>query len=131
VLRDIFAAVQDTRADVIAPGATIVSCVVDYTQQHYTSPDISIGAIADHFGVSISYISRQFKRSYGIGLLEYIHALRIEEAKRLLANTNKSIKDIATDVGFINSLTLSRSFKRHEGILPSEYRNISRQEKDT
>ena len=78
---------------------------------------------------SISYISRQFKRSYGIGLLEYIHSLRIEEAKRLLANTNKSIKDIATDVGFINSLTLSRSFKRHEGILPSEYRNISRQNK--
>ena len=130
VLQDIFAAVQATRKDdVIAPGATIVNCVIEYTQKHYKSPDISIGAIADHFGVSISYISRQFKRSQGNGLLEYIHMLRIEEAKRLLVNTNKNIKDIAMEVGFINSLTLSRSFKRQEGILPSEYRNISRMEK--
>ena len=129
VLQDIFAAMQDTREDVIAPGATIVNCVIEYTQKHYKSPDISIGAIADYFGVSISYISRQFKRSQGTGLLEYIHMLRIEEAKRLLVNTNKNIKDIAVEVGFINSLTLSRSFKRQEGILPSEYRNISRLEK--
>lgn len=129
VLQDIFAAVQDTREDVIAPGSAIVGSVVEYTTKHYKSPDISIGAIADHFGVSISYISRQFKRSQGMGLLEYIHMLRIEEAKRLLTDTNKNIKDIGIEVGFINSLTLSRSFKRQEGILPSEYRNINRQDK--
>lgn len=129
VLQDIFAAVKGTREEIIAPGAAIIGSVMEYTQKNFKSPDISIGAIADHFGVSISYISRQFKRTHGIGLLEYIHMLRINEAKRLLADTNDNIKDIAIEVGFINSLTLSRSFKRLEGILPSEYRNISRQEK--
>ena len=129
ILQDIFRALEDTRTEAIAPGAAIINSVIDYTQKNYKSPDISIGAIADHFHVSISYISRQFKRSQGIGLLEYIHMLRIDEAKRLLKDTDDSIKDIAMTVGFINSLTLSRSFKRYEGILPSEYRKISRQEK--
>ena len=113
------------RADTADSANTIIGDVMSYVQDNYCSSDLSIGGIADQFGVSISYISRQFKRTYGVGMLDYVHRLRINKAKQLLSETDELIKTISEQVGYINALTMSRSFKRYEGILPSEYRTLN------
>lgn len=98
--------------------------IISYINNNYKNPNISMGVISSEFGISGSYLSRLFKKSKGIGLLDYIHKLRIDEAKHLMKNTNISIKEIAERVGYCNSLTMTRAFRRYEGINPSDYRHV-------
>ncbi|NLN42227.1 MAG: helix-turn-helix transcriptional regulator, partial [Clostridiales bacterium] len=51
-----------------------------------------------------------------------INKLRVSEAKKLLVNTDMSIKDLALLIGYNNDQTFSRVFKKLEGITPGEYR---------
>lgn len=98
--------------------------ILAYVKKNYTNPDISIASIAGLFSVSVSYVSRCFKSEMGVGLLDFIHTLRIDEAKRLLKNTDLNIKDIAAQVGYYSGLTMTRAFRRYEGVTPSEYRTM-------
>ncbi len=100
--------------------------ILAYVDQHFASPDISISAVGETFRVSISCVSRCFKNATGVGLLDYIHMLRIRRAKELLEKSKCSVKDIAEQVGYISSLTMSRAFRRYEGITPTEYREMCR-----
>ncbi len=81
--------------------------------------------LAEMHGMSTSYFSKSFKRVAGVGLLDYIHSLRIQRAKILLETADKSINAVAAEVGYTNSLTMIRAFKRYEGITPSEYKKIA------
>ena len=125
VLDKIFDRLENQKPKETASSPAVISCVMSYVQSNYASSNISITGIADYFNVSVSYISRQFKQTYGIGMLDYIHKLRNDRAKQLMKTTDMTIKDIAAEVGYVNSLTMSRSFKRYEGILPSDYREMS------
>lgn len=98
--------------------------IIAYVKDHYRNPDLNVSSIAENFNISISYVSRLFKNLTGTGLLDYVHYLRIEDAKLLLKTTNMSIKDISTKVGYYNSLTMTRAFRRYEGVTPSDFRGI-------
>ncbi len=99
--------------------------LVSYVNTHFTDPNINIMQLAEMNGMSTSYYSKSFKRVAGVGLLDYIHSLRIQRAKVLLETTDKSINVISSEVGYANSLTMIRAFKRYEGITPSEYKKIA------
>ena len=98
--------------------------IIAYVKNHYRNPDLNVSSIAENFNISISYVSRLFKNLTGTGLLDYVHFLRIEDAKHLLKTTNLSIKDISTKVGYYNSLTMTRAFRRYEGVTPSDFRGM-------
>lgn len=68
------------------------------------------------------YCDTVFKREIGCAIIDYILTLRIEEAKRLLAQGDISIGKIAEAVGFADSNYFSRAFKKRSGYSPSEYR---------
>lgn len=103
----------------------LINNVIQYVDENYCNCDISVGYIAEAMGVHEYYLSSTFKNSIGIGLLEYIYRKRIETVKRLLAESGKcSLERIATTVGFQNSRTLNRAFKKFEGIAPSKYRDM-------
>ena len=57
--------------------------------------------------------------------LQYIHNRKMLEARRFLQHSERSIKEIAIDIGFEDLQTFSRFFKKNEGVSPSEYRNSS------
>ncbi len=99
--------------------------LLSYVNTHFTDPNINILQLAEMHGMSTSYFSKSFKRVAGVGLLDYIHSLRIQRAKILLETTDKSINAVAAEVGYTNSLTMIRAFKRYEGITPSEYKKIA------
>lgn len=92
-----------------------------FVQENYYDCNLSIGNISERFNMSVSYISRAYKKSRGVGLLDFIHKIRLEKAKELM-NTNLNIKEISEKVGYLESKAMIRAFKRYEGVTPRKFR---------
>jgi|SRR5690625_32192 len=98
--------------------------VIKYINQHYKK-DISLSLLANQFNLSEQYISRLFKQVTGVTLINYLNAVRINQAKRLLLETSMKVNDISKRVGYSNNVHLWRVFKRFTGYSPSEYRELT------
>jgi two-component system response regulator YesN len=70
-----------------------------------------------------SYLSRLFKKETGQSLSDYIGQVRMEEARRLLSQTNMKIVQVAEESGYRNVSHFAKMFKRMTGVTPQEYRN--------
>lgn len=104
------------------PPKTKVETIQEYISQHFDDPDLSAATVAEHFSISVTWLSLLFKKDAQTGFLDYVHSLRIAKAKDLLQNTTLSIQAIAEQTGYISAGTLTRAFKRYEGITPGWYR---------
>ena len=98
-----------------------VTAVESYLRENYKKR-IVLDELADQFFINKFYLSRSFKKQYGISLWTYLLQLRITEAKTQLRFTDKTIEQIALDCGFEELNYFSRIFRKIEGISPSEYR---------
>lgn len=96
--------------------------IMDFVKDNFNRPDMCIMYLSQVFSRNESYISRSFKRYVGMGFLDYLHTLRIVEAKRLLKE-GMHIKDVAPMVGYTNDITLIRAFKRYEGMTPGKFKS--------
>lgn len=85
--------------------------------------DISIDELAGRFNFNKDYISRLFKRHLGVSVTKYINGMKVSKAKEFLCLTEKSIKEIAYDLGFSDEKYFMKLFKEYENITPSEFRN--------
>jgi len=94
-------------------------CLVD---EMYADPVLSLCTISDEIGFSQSYVSRMFKKKYGIGVAQYINQVRVENAKKLIRSGASNIKAIALQVGFSSDVQFIRVFKKLEGVTPGTYR---------
>ena len=65
-----------------------------------------------------------YKEKYTVSIPDYINAMRINKAKKLLRDTSQSVQLIAASVGFTESSTFIRIFKKIEGITPGVYRTL-------
>ncbi len=92
-----------------------------YIDDNFSDPLLNISSIAAHFELSADYISREFKAYRGVSILEYIHTLRLAEARRLLAG-GMNVHDVAQKVGYGHERTMTRAFKKYEGITPGMLR---------
>lgn len=99
--------------------------IVALIQEKYTDPNISICYMADKLFLSESYFSHFFKSCSGESFRAYLENLRLSRARDLLLGTGKNIEEIARQVGYFNSASFGRAFKRATGISPSELRSIS------
>lgn len=88
--------------------------------------NLSVSSIADHFRLSPAHVTKVFRDQTGQGLFEYISELRLETAKHLLTDPELDIKDVAARVGYIHSSVFIRTFKKHEGVTPGQYRQAAR-----
>jgi two-component system, response regulator YesN len=95
--------------------------IEEYLQSHYQE-DITLQQIADRFYLSREYISRKFKQNYDSTLTDYLTAIRMEKAMKLLENSFLKIYEIAYCVGYQNEKYFSKVFKKHVGITPNDYR---------
>lgn len=92
-----------------------------YIEDNYRE-DFPLSALSDMAGVSHQHFCRIFKDAMNIRPKEYVNRLRIREAKRLLRETDKSIAEIAKEVGFSESAYFCAVFKKSERLSPLEYR---------
>lgn len=96
--------------------------VVEYIHKNYTDTELSLKKLADIFCTKENYLSTLIKNKTGIGFKEYVLNLRIDEAKRLLSETNKSIQEIYEETGYVSKQSFFRSFKSVVGVTPGDYR---------
>ena len=88
------------------------------------SSEISLNDLADIVSLNASYLSALFKKETGMTYTEYVMFCRLEKAKELLADTGKSIAEIADAVGYHDTRHFSKLFTRNIGLKPSEYRKL-------
>ena len=111
-----FKCVQEVRQS-----GTVVSHAVDYIRKHFRE-NISRDDVAAAVYVTSSYLSRIFRTETGTKITDYLTRCRIEEAKKLLSTTDRSVSDIAVESGFESFSYFSTVFKKVVGITPVQYR---------
>ena len=96
--------------------------ISNYIQDHFSDPNLTVSAIAEHFGIHPANISRAFSSSEN-SILDLIHGARIRQAQKLLKDTDHSVHQIAIEVGYTNDQSFFRTFKRYTGFSPGVYRS--------
>lgn len=110
-------------------GYTSDSTLVEKIQKYIVlniHKDITREEIAAAVYMNPDYVARLFKQKTGLTLNAYIVQKRIGLAKQLLANTDISVGDISSDLGYSSFSHFTKLFKSSEGITPSEYRKLYR-----
>ena len=94
-----------------------------FIRKHYMNTELSVALIAENVGLHTSYLSTLYKEHTGEGLLEVISKFRIEKAKQLIDSGSVKLEDIAKKIGYSNTKTFTRVFKKYEGVTPAKYRD--------
>ena len=115
-----------TRHTLARHEATTVAQAKAYVDKHY-SEDLTLDDIAAALRYSRSHLSRLFTTITGVPLSSYLSRVRMDAAKKLLANTDLKIGGIVTRVGWSSAGTFCAAFRRAEKCSPSEYRRTCRQ----
>ena len=100
---------------------------VTYFNENYNR-DINIEEYATSKGMSVSWFIRSFKKFTDSTPMQFIVALRVNNAQVLLETTNYSINEISKIVGYDNQLYFSRLFHKLKGFSPREYRKTRKSE---
>lgn len=101
--------------------------VVDYLNEHYSQPDLSLSSIADVFGMSESALSMLYKEVLNENYSGYVEKLRVMHANELLRAGKTPVSEIARIVGYEHATSFTRAYKRCMGCTPSEYQAQARE----
>ncbi|UVI27893.1 helix-turn-helix domain-containing protein [Paenibacillus spongiae] len=113
---------KDERGDnLVSPQIAVAELAASYLRSRYKLP-VTYAELADELHFHPNYISRCMKQVYGCTPLEYVTRFRIEQAKRLLIHTNDAIGKVAEEAGFGSFPFFVRSFVKHTGCRPREFR---------
>lgn|GEM_PF-232437 len=93
-----------------------------YIEDSYNNPQLCVTMAAERFALSESYFSQFFKEMIGEAFSSYLEKVRISKAKYLILNCDYDIETITAMVGYNNSGTFRRAFKRVTGISPSTWK---------
>ena len=109
-----------------APWETGVSAkVIERIQASYMD-HLTLTALAEEFSFSLPYLSKKFREDTGYSFSEYLQKVRIEQSCRLLVNTDKSIDEIASLVGYADLNYYGMLFKKQLHMSPGKYRRLTR-----
>ena len=115
---------EDSKGSVITDNERIQE-ILTYINNNYQEP-VSLLSLADSMFVSVSTLSRIFKKITGVKFPDYVNQVRMQYAVNDLLSTNKSITEIAVDNGFSSSSSFNRVFKEMYHTTPSQYKKSVR-----
>ena len=101
---------------------TLSSTIEKYIKENYQDPSLGLNKISDEFQISESYFSHMFKEKTGVNFSTYLENIRMAEAARLIKETDISLNELYLAVGYNNSNTFRRAFKKVYGVTPSAMR---------
>ena len=104
------------------PKASPATMAREYIDRHYKE-NIKLADIAKSVHANTYYISHLFRSEIGLSPMKYVILRRMGEAQNLLINTQLTITEIATRVGYNNSNYFQNAFKSATGITPGDYRS--------
>jgi len=100
--------------------AVIARCQA-WIAEHYDEP-APVAAMVRLSGLAERSFKRRFAQATGMSPLEYVHTMRLEEAKQMLEASDATIEAIAEEVGYEDAGFFSRLFRRHVQLTPAQYR---------
>lgn len=104
----------------------IMGDVGSYIEKNYWDCGLSVEAVAERYGLSVSYFSKLFNNYMGKTFPDYINQLRLQKAREiLLADQSISIQNVAKKVGFNSSSYFSAAFRKYYGTSPSQIRKVA------
>ena len=92
-----------------------------YIMQNFSDPSLNLARVAEAVNLSPSYVSLLFKRQEDSTFTEYLNAVRVEQAKKLLSTTHMRVYEVAEAVGYQNSKYFFQVFKQITGKRPREF----------
>ncbi len=98
-----------------------MATAVKYIRENYAS-DLNMAVVSNEVSMNYSLFSSAFKNYTGTNFVSYVKELRMDEAKRLLSETDMRVNEIALKVGYDNDKHFMKTFKAVVGVSPSEYR---------
>jgi len=101
----------------------IIEKIINYIEENLTD-EFSVNSLSEYMGISVYYLCHLFKKATGTTVIDYRNELRLTKSKLMLVNTNESISDIASKIGYSSASYFSKLFVRHEKISPTEYREL-------
>jgi len=107
--------------------AHIIKAVQYIDNNYYTSPSLNITAAIVY--LTPTYFSKLFKKAMGCTYSEYLNNAKLDNARRLLVETNLTMNEISENCGFSNSNYFCDVFKRTENLSPTNFRKMYNQKK--
>ncbi|MFT3830273.1 MAG: AraC family transcriptional regulator [Opitutaceae bacterium] len=95
--------------------------ITDWMAEHLAE-EFCLARLAERAGMSEFHFNRLFKRATGVPPSQYQIRLRLDAARRLLRETERSVITVANDVGYSNPSHFARLFRKETGLSPSDYR---------
>lgn len=108
-----------------ANDAVIIGCQ-EWLAMHYDAPR-PVKTMAERSGLTERTFKRRFKAATGMSPMQYVHTLRLEEAKQMLEAGDDPVDTIAMEVGYEDPAFFHRLFSRKVGLTPGRYRKRFRQ----
>ena len=102
--------------------ATSIKLAIKFITNNFNK-NITLKDVADEVFLSQNYLSELFKKETGEGFYEFLSNYRIKRAKEMLITTNLKIYEVAESVGYNDSITFGRAFKKITGTTPNSFRN--------
>lgn len=109
--------------------SSLVRGTITHINRHYAE-DIRVAELATQHKCNADYLSRVFKRTVGFGVIEYLHRIRVDHARRLLQTERFSIGEVGHLVGFPDQSHFGKIFRKMVGLSPHAFR-AAVQAKDT
>lgn len=94
---------------------------IDYIRENYDK-DLNMAVVSNHISMNYSMFSYLFKEYTGSNFVNYLKNIRMDAAKKLLAETDMHVNEISAKVGYENEKHFMKIFKAALGVSPSEYR---------
>lgn len=98
-----------------------IAKAIQYIKSHIKD-NIKLADVATHIAMNETYLSSLFKQTTGSSFSEYVNQYRIDEAKKLIEHSQKTIYQIAHEVGYSSESYFSRIFKQYVGCSPKSYK---------
>lgn len=113
-------------AEQLSPDESWVESAAFWLETHYAE-SLTLELLSEAMHRSPYYLQRTFKRVKGVSPADYLLQIRLQRAKRFLAETERSVADIGMAVGVQNAAYFATLFHKHTGLTPTEYRKQMQQ----
>lgn len=100
----------------------LAASAVAYMQEHFAEK-LDLQTLADNLFISSWYLCKVLKKEFDNSFVRMLNEIRIQEARRLLVETNYKVYEICDMVGYTDNPYFTKTFKKYTGMTPNQYRN--------
>lgn len=112
-------------------GINLVSAIQKFLDEHFSEAEFTLDLLGSELKYNKKYLSTVFKKHMGVGIVDYLHSVRVQHACTMLHQGFSSVSDVAFRCGYSDAQYFSKVFKNRMGVSPRAYMEKVRAEAHT